>query len=167
MMAPLIVLIVSGIILRITGALGVERLRSAREVTAWALAIMFLFTASAHFTAIKHDLAAMIPPPFTGQLWVIYVTGVLEIAGAVGLLVPRLRRVAALCLIVLLAALLPANVYAALEGVPLRGNDPTPLVFRIPLQIFWMSLLWWCSSKKSPAKRRETDAPPSTGMLSR
>jgi uncharacterized membrane protein len=147
-MAPLIVLIVFAILLRTVGALGVKPLRSAREVTVWALAIMFLFTGSTHFTPIRHDLAAMIPPPFTGQLWVIYLTGVLEIAGAVGLFVPRLRRAAALGLIVLLAGLLPANIYAALHGVPLRGNDPTPLVVRIPLQLFWMGLLWWSSLRQ-------------------
>jgi uncharacterized membrane protein len=155
-MAPLIVLIVSGLLLRILGALGVERLRSTREVAAWALAMMFFFTASAHFTALKHDLAAMIPPPFTGQLWLIYLTGILELAGAVGLLIPRLRRVAGICLIILLAALLPANVYAALEGVTLQGRDPTPLLFRIPLQLFWMGLLWWSSVSRTPDRRSST-----------
>jgi uncharacterized membrane protein len=152
-MAPLIVLLVIGLVLRTMGALGVQRFRSLREVTATALAVMFLFTASAHFTAMKHDLAAMIPPPLTGQLWVIYATGILEIAGAAGLLVPRLRRLAALGLIVLLAGLVPANVYAALEGVQLRGQDPAPLLFRVPLQLFWMWLLWWSTR---PAR----DTPP-------
>ncbi|HVS31719.1 MAG TPA: hypothetical protein VMS98_09710, partial [Thermoanaerobaculia bacterium] len=85
-MAPLIVLILSAILLRGAGAAGVRRLQSWRTVVTVALAIMFLFTAAAHFNAMRHDLAAMIPPPFTGAMWVIYVTGVLEIAGAVGLL---------------------------------------------------------------------------------
>jgi uncharacterized membrane protein len=116
-MAPFIVLIISAVLLRVIGTIGVRRLRSLHDVTAYALAIMFVFTASAHFTGMKHDLAAMIPPPLTGRLWVIYATGLLELAGAVGLLIPRLRRVSALCLIALLAALLPANIYAALEGI--------------------------------------------------
>jgi hypothetical protein len=47
-----------------------------------SLVVMFLFTASAHFTRLRHDLAAMIPPPFTGAMWLIYLTGVLELAGA-------------------------------------------------------------------------------------
>jgi uncharacterized membrane protein len=52
---------------------------------------MFLFTAASHFSSLKYDLAAMIPPPLTGALWMIYLTGVLEALGAIGLLLPRFR----------------------------------------------------------------------------
>src|SRR5918996_3909182 len=85
------------------------------------LIVMFLFTAGSHFSSLKYDLAAMIPPPLTGALWVIYLTGVLEAAGAIGLLMPRLRRHAAWGLLALLIALFPANMYAALTGVTLGG----------------------------------------------
>ena len=34
-----------------------------------------------HFSALKYDLAAMIPPPLTGALWLIYLTGILEREG--------------------------------------------------------------------------------------
>ena len=65
-------------------------------------------------------------PPLPNDLWVIYLTGVLEIAGAVGLLIPRTRRLAGICLVLMLAALFPANVYAALNEVSLRGQAATP-----------------------------------------
>jgi uncharacterized membrane protein len=52
----------------------------------------------------------------------LYVTGVLEFLGAVGLLVAKLRSVAGICLIVLLVAMFPANVRAARERLPLRGK---------------------------------------------
>ena len=107
------------------------------------LAGMFLFTCASHFSNLKYDMAAMIPPPFTGALWMIHLTGVLELAGAIGLLLTRWRRRAAWGLIVLLTALLPANVYAALNGVPLRGNPPSALWWRVPLQLFWMAMIWW------------------------
>jgi uncharacterized membrane protein len=107
------------------------------------LAVMFMFTAGSHFSSLKYDLAAMIPPPFTGLLWVIYVTGVLELAGAIGLLTRRWRRPAAWSLAALLMALFPANVYAALSGVPLGGAAATPLWFRAPLQMFWIGMLGW------------------------
>lgn len=45
----------------------------------------------------------------------------------------------------MLIALFPANVYAALNDVPLRGNAPTPLWLRTPMQILWVALLWWTS----------------------
>lgn len=106
------------------------------------LAVMFLFTAGSHFSSLKHDLAAMIPPPLTGALWLIYLTGVLEALGAIGLLLPRLRQPAAWGLLALLIALFPANVYAALKGLTLGGAAVTPLWLRAPLQAFWIAVLW-------------------------
>jgi uncharacterized membrane protein len=106
------------------------------------LAVMLLFTAGSHFSSLKYDLAAMIPPPLTGALWLIYLTGILEAAGAIGLLMPRARRLAAVGLIALLVALFPANVYAALNGLTLGGTAAAPLWIRAPLQLFWIVLLW-------------------------
>ena len=107
------------------------------------LAVMFAFTAASHCSSLKHDLAAMIPPPLTGALWVIYVTGVLEMAGGVGLLLSRWRRLAGICLALLLIALFPANLYAALNGVTLGGEPASALWWRTPLQLLWLALLWW------------------------
>lgn len=153
-MAPLVVLIGTTVVLWVLGTVGVARFRSLRDVIAWAMAAMFLLTASAHFTYMRQDLAAMIPPPLTGNMALIYFTGVLEVVGAIGLLLPRFRRTAALCLIVLLAALLPANIYAATHHVTFRGEPPTPLLPRILLQIIWAGLLWWSS-----VRRRNADEP--------
>src|SRR5687767_9332200 len=108
-MAPLFVQIVATLLAR-------GRFRWADAVRI-GLAAMFMFTAASHFSPIKHDMAAMIPPPLTGALWVIYVTGVLELAGALGLLLTRCRTWAAWDLIALLIALLPANIYAAFSGI--------------------------------------------------
>lgn len=159
-MAPLIVFLASTLILRLVGRFGVKPLNSWRDAGRVGLAIMFLFTGSTHFSPMKHDLAAMIPPPFTGTLWMIYLTGVLEIAGAIGLLLPRLRKPAALCLVLMLITLFPANVYAALHQVQLRGQDVTPLWFRTPLQLFWILALWWTTLRKpGPERAKENLAP--------
>lgn len=134
-MAPLLVQVVVTL---------VARLRLPwHDATRVGLAVMFMFTASAHFTNMKRDLAAMIPPPLTGALWLISITGVLEFAGAVGLLVPKVTRLAAWCLIAMLGAMFPANVYAAIHGVTLRGQPATALWLRTPLQVFWIAALWW------------------------
>jgi uncharacterized membrane protein len=114
-----------------------------RDAVRIGLAVMFAFTAASHFSSLKHDLAAMIPPPLTGALWVIYVTGVLEMAGGVGLLLSRWRRLAGICLALLLIALFPANLYAALNGVTLGGEPASALWWRTPLQLLWLALLWW------------------------
>ncbi|HXW08567.1 MAG TPA: MauE/DoxX family redox-associated membrane protein [Vicinamibacterales bacterium] len=145
MMAPLVVQIVSTLLAR--------WFVGWRDAARIGLAAMFLFTAGFHFSGLKHDLAAMIPPPLTGALWVIYLTGVLEAAGAIGLLTPRLRRAAAWGLLALLVALFPANVYAALTGATLGGDAATPLWFRAPLQVFWGAVLWQTSltARSEPA----------------
>jgi uncharacterized membrane protein len=75
----------------------------------------------------------------------VYFTGVCEIAGAIGLLVPRTRTLAGICLIVFLIAVFPANAKAAREHLPVAGKPATPLVFRFPLQIVFIGLVWWVS----------------------
>src|SRR5918998_3860500 len=114
-MEVLVVLLVSFALLRGVGYLGVRRLSSWRDAGLGALAIMFLFTSTAHFSGMKHDLAAMMPGPLPDGLWIIYLTGLFEIAGAVGLLVPRTRRLAGVLLVLLLVALFPANVNAIIN----------------------------------------------------
>jgi uncharacterized membrane protein len=134
-----IVLIVLGaalVLARMAGAAGVEFLDS------WPAA-MLLFTASAHFNAMRHDLARMVPPAIPHPMEFVYFTGVCEILGAFGLLVPRVRVAAALALIVLFVAILPANVHAARAGLTLRGKPVTPLALRVPMQILFVALTAW------------------------
>lgn len=85
----LIVLRVSMVTLRGAAWLGIRGFASWREAGRYGLAVMFVFTGIPHFTGIKHDFAAMILNPIPNDLWVIYLTGVLEIAGAIGLLNSR------------------------------------------------------------------------------
>lgn len=144
-MAPLIVQLVSTIVAR--------WFVPWRDAARIGLAVMFLFTAASHFSSLKYDLAAMIPPPLTGAVWVIYVTGVLEAGGAIGLLTRRWRRRAAWALAALLVVLFPANVYAALADVTLGGRGATPLLVRTPLQLFWIGSLWWSTIARQPHRR--------------
>ncbi|HZG63486.1 MAG TPA: MauE/DoxX family redox-associated membrane protein [Rubrobacteraceae bacterium] len=149
-MVSLFVLVISFILLRVVGLLGVERLSSWRAASRGALVVMFLFTGTSHFTSMKYDFAAMIPPPLPNDLWVIYLSGLFEIAGAIGLLISRTRKLAGICLVLLLVALFSANVYAALSEVPLRGEAAEPLWIRTPMQVLYIGLVWWTSIKARP-----------------
>ena len=153
-MAALFVLVISFLLLRGLGLLGVRRLSSWREAGLMAVVILFLFTGSTHFTAMKHDYAAMLPGPLSGNLGIIYLTGVLEIAGALGLLVPRTRRLAGICLVLYLLAVFPGNVYAAVNEVPFRGEPPTPLWLRTPIQLFFIGMVLWTAVRR-PLERAE------------
>jgi uncharacterized membrane protein len=145
-MVVLVVLLVSLVLFGGLGALGVGALSTWHEVLAWALATMFLFTASSHFVArTRKDLIAMVPAVFPKPALLVSLTGFLEGLGAVGLLIPATRGLAGLCLALLLVALLPANVSAARRGVPMRGRAPTPLLVRIPMQILFVGLTLWAT----------------------
>jgi uncharacterized membrane protein len=139
----LIVLLVSWAAFRGIGATGAQALSSWQDSARYALAVMFIFTATAHFNNMKHDLARMIPAYFPHPLLLVYVTGVLELLGAAGLLLPQFRRITGICLIALLVSLFVANVNATHKGVTLRGKAPTPLWLRAPMQVFFIALLWW------------------------
>jgi uncharacterized membrane protein len=104
---------------------------------------MFCFTAAAHFNSMRPDMIAMVPPSVPNPEFMVTFTGICEILGAIGLLVPRTRRFAAAALIVFLLAVLPANIHAAQSGVTFRGAPPTPIVPRIALQALFIALLWW------------------------
>ena len=73
-MVSLFVLVISFLLLRGAGLLGIARLSSWRAAGRGALVVVFLFTGTSHFTGMKHDFAAMIPPPLPNDLWVIYLT---------------------------------------------------------------------------------------------
>jgi uncharacterized membrane protein len=142
-MFVLIVLLVSWVAFRALGAAGVQAFSSWQVSARYALAVMFIFTATAHFNKMKYDLARMIPPYFPHPLLIVYLTGVLELAGAAGLLLAQFRRLAGICLIALLVGMFVANINAAQKGVTLRGKPATPLWLRAPMQVFFIALLWW------------------------
>ena len=144
-MVPFGLLLVSLLVFRSLGALGVEPLADWRNAAACALALMFLFTASAHFMSTRRDLVAMVPAAFPRPDLLVSVTGVLEILGVIGLLIPATRGLAGIGLVLLLVAMFPANVAAARKGGPLRGKPPTPLPLRLSLQLVFIGVTWWAT----------------------
>jgi len=118
------------------------------------LSLFLAVTSSGHFlqTAV---MAEMLPPFVPFRIEMIYVTGVLELLGAVGIWLPRLDRLAGLGLMLMLAGLLPANIYAAFNYVPFGGHElgPAYLLVRVPFQVF---LVWW--TYKATVAQRATQA---------
>ena len=158
-MAPLIVLVVIVLLARFIGQLGVAHLRDWAASIRVGLAVMFCFTAAAHFNSMRPDMVAMVPKGVPNPEFMVTFTGICEILGAVGLLVPRTRRIAAVALIVFLLAVLPANIHAAQAGVTLRGAAPTPIVPRVALQVLFIGLLWWSGVRSHRAHNAATQTP--------
>jgi uncharacterized membrane protein len=129
-MAPLITLLVGSIAARIVGWLGVAYVGSWVGAVAVGLAAMFVLTGAAHFAPpLRGSLIAIVPPQLPAPGLLVTITGVLEFLGAVGLLVPATRVAAAVCLLVLMLAMFPANVYAA--RMP---NPPKSMTTQLPLR---------------------------------
>ena len=147
-MAPLIVMLVGWLVARSTGATGLSlHADSWTDSLRIALAAMFVFTAVSHFhPRTRPDLVRMVPASLPAPAMLVTVTGILELLGAVGLLLPQALPAAAYGLIALLVAMFPANVYAAREGLMIAGRRATPLLWRLPLQLFWIAALWWVRS---------------------
>jgi uncharacterized membrane protein len=144
-MSVLVLIVLFGglVLFRALGALGVSAFGTWRESTIYALAIMFCFTAFAHFGRLRDDLARMVPPWVPNPKAVVVLTGILEILGAIGLIIPDTRWLAGVCLIAFLVAVFPANIRAAQAKVKLGARLATPLWIRGPMQILLILLVFW------------------------
>ena len=119
----------------------------AQFVVRILLALVFVGMGVLHFLpGPARGMAAMIPPALrvVSPRGLVAFTGVCELAGGIGLLVPATRVAAAVCLVVFLVAVFPANAYAA--GKTDRfGVFATPLVPRALLQAVLIGLCVVCA----------------------
>lgn len=164
MFDTLMLFVVPTLVLRLLGLIGVRRFGTWRVSAAHGLAFLFTMTGLAHFAPDSvtvmpshNDLVAMVPSFVPFADFAVYATGVLELAGAVGLVVTGTRHWAGLGLAALLVIMIPANIHAALEDIPLNGEAATPLWFRIPEQIVYFTLALWVGGAL-PAIRRDRDS---------
>jgi uncharacterized membrane protein len=160
-MAPLIVLVAATLLARLAGRAGVRPLQQWAAATRLGLAVMLAFTASAHFNSMRADLVRMVPPAIPNPELMVTFTGVCEVLGAIGLLIPRTRRAAAVALILFLIAVLPANIHAARSALTLNGAPVTPLWPRVVLQIVFIWLVWWSGIRSNGPHRTPHGSSPS------
>jgi uncharacterized membrane protein len=138
-MAPFITL--AGLFLALggLGLVGVHAFAAWHNCLRLALAGMFLLTASAHWGKRRADLVRMVPPAFPRPDVLVTVTGLLELLGAIGLLLRPVAPLAAAGLALLLLALFPANVHAARAGLTIGGRPVTALGPRTLLQVVFLA----------------------------
>jgi uncharacterized membrane protein len=140
-MAPFIVLVLVFNVCFLLGRLGISALDDWGAALRIGLFAMFVLTASAHFGRRRPDLVRMVPATLPNPGLIVTLTGIAELAGAAGLLVPPFERPAALALSLLLVAMFPANVRAAREKLTLGGRPATPLGLRTVLQLVFLAAL--------------------------
>jgi len=144
-MKVLIVLLATfGIGLIVTKLTGGFNIKLSAQI---AMAVMMTFTALGHFK-FTQGMAMMLPAFIPYKKQVVYITGVIEIAAAVGLLIPAARTLTAWCLILFFVVLTPANIHAAIKHLNMEkaafdGPGPEYLWFRIPLQLLFIAWVYW------------------------
>lgn len=114
-----------------------------------AMSAMLFFTALGHFLFTK-GMTMMLPDfvPFKTEM--VYLTGVIEVAAAIGLFIPSLRIVTAWLLIAFFLLILPANIHAAINHIDYQqgtfdGNGLLYLWFRVPLQVLFIVWVYFTS----------------------
>ncbi len=142
-MILLFVLVGSAVLFRALGLFGVPFFGTWRDSTLCALTVMFCFTGISHFGSTRTEIEKMVPPWVPSPRRIVMWAGILEILGAVGILIPETRFVAGICLIAFLVAVFPANIHAARTGATVAGKPATSLWARTPLQAFLIILVAW------------------------
>lgn len=99
-----------------------------------------------HFIA-RPAFVSIVPPYVPDpEFWVLF-TGVCEIAGAVGVLIPKLRRIAGLALIALTICVTPANLEMALHAERYPAIGATVLWLRMAFQPVLIWIIWWSTKR--------------------
>ncbi|MDP9018832.1 MAG: DoxX family protein [Candidatus Eremiobacteraeota bacterium] len=108
------------------------------------LAIGFVLAGSLHFLRTPF-YTQMMPPVLGHAQLLVYISGVFEILGGLGVLLPQTRRLAGFGLIALLLAVFPANVYMAMRPDLFAGvASPLGLAVRLPFQFLFVAWVWFC-----------------------
>ena len=142
-MLVLLIFVGSCLVFRAIGFAGVPAFATWQSSARDALSLMLVITGVAHFTFMKEDFVRMMPRAIPWPRALVFFTGICELAGAAGLLLPEFRRMAAYSLIAFFLAVLPANIHAARAGITLRGKPATNLWLRIPMQILFIATAYW------------------------
>lgn len=123
-----------------------------------ARALMSLFMVASgvlHFVVVD-IYASMIPASFPAHRMLVWVSGVAELAGGIGLWVPwpRVRRAAAWGIVALLVAVYPANINMAINHVSPPGMHMTPFALwaRLPFQLLFIAWAIWLARPSRRAR---------------
>ncbi|HEY9283181.1 MAG TPA: MauE/DoxX family redox-associated membrane protein, partial [Pyrinomonadaceae bacterium] len=108
----------------------------------YVLCVFFVLAGLNHFINPAFYLK-MMPPYLPWPRFLVYLSGVCEVALGGLLLVPALTRVAAWGLVALLVAVFPANVQMATSPQLYPDIHPLVLWLRLPLQAVLIAWAYW------------------------
>ncbi len=113
--------------------------RPARRL--YLLFAIFAFLGATHFV-VPTSFQRIVPDWVPNAKWAVILSGLAEIAGAIGLLIPATRQTAGWCLIALLIAVFPANIH--MLQLSRDAHDSALHVALLWLRLpFQPLLVWW------------------------
>jgi uncharacterized membrane protein len=120
---------------------GISMVAVAQRIGLVVVFLWFFIGGFAHFkwTAME---TSIVPPYIPYPHAMVLISGVCELLGAIGILIPRTRRAAGIGLFLLTIAVTPANVFM-LQHAERYGVPMWALIFRLPFQAFLLWLIWW------------------------
>ena len=113
------------------------------------LAVFFAVGASLHFV-LDDAFARIVPPVLPFALFIVWITGLAELAFSVALFVRYRLELTGIFLGLYMLAILPANIYMAIADVPVAGMHmpATVLWLRVALQIPFIWLVVWATRRR-------------------
>ena len=134
-----------------------------KRLLLYVMGLFYVVAGVNHFLNPDFYVAIM-PPYLPAHLELVYLSGVFEVLGGLGVLLPATRRRAGWGLIALLIAVYPANVHMAMNPEPFvaQGTPLWGLYLRLHFQFVFMALVWWATKPEAPDVRREPATPATT-----
>ena len=122
-----------------------------KSFTILVTSFMYVFIGIRHFTDPQYFLD-IVPPQLPFKLFLVYLTGLIEVVGGVAILSPKSRKAGAYLLIFLLVSVFPANIYLYVSETPqnLLGISKIDALIRMPFQAPLILLAFWHSKENHP-----------------
>jgi uncharacterized membrane protein len=108
------------------------------------LALFMVFAGAMHF--VNPEAYIKIMPPFIPfHEAMVFISGLFEIIGGIGLLFKKTQRIAAWGLVAIFIAVFPANIHMAVNNISIGEipSNPVLLWLRLPVQIIFITWAWW------------------------
>ncbi len=131
--------------------------KRARGVLRVLVAVAMVAVGIAHFLN-PEPFVRIVPAALPGPYELVLLSGAVEIAGGVGLLIPRVRKVSGYGLVALYVAVFPANINMAVNHIALDPAHPIPAWIawaRLPFQVLFIALALWVSQQDRATPKGE------------
>jgi uncharacterized membrane protein len=126
---------------RLIGYLGAPGMADWTSSMRWGMAAALVFFGMDHLLTPDRYLP-MIPSVLPHPAEIVLLTGLCELAGAIGLLIPGTRRLAGIMLAIYFVCVFPANIKNAVEGVVVEGLPTASWYYWVRL-LFQPIAIWW------------------------